>query len=108
MSRRSRSSSRMVYPAGEVVTTIATDDHTQALDQRLRVSGIDPADVRATGRLLSLDAHETLAKFMRDGEPDPRLFEAVIGDVMAERAAVANGAESACLRRDGGRALEAR
>ena len=30
---------------------------------------------------------------MRDGEPDPRLFEAVIGDVMAERAAVANGAE---------------
>jgi PAS domain S-box-containing protein len=79
--------------AGDVVTTIATKDHTHALDRRLCAADIDPETVRATGRLLSLDAHETLAKFMRDGEPDSRLFEAVIGEMMSERAAVANGAE---------------
>ena len=78
--------------AGEIITTVATGEHTRALDRQLRARGSDPDAIRASGRLLSLDAHETLAKFMRDGEPDPSLFRAVIGDVMAERAARANGA----------------
>src|SRR3954452_12319842 len=56
--------------AGDVVTTIATDDHTRAFDRRLRVDGVDVDAARASGRLLSLDAHQTLASFMRDGEPD--------------------------------------
>src|SRR3954464_6516232 len=58
--------------AGDVVTTIATDAPTRAVDGRLRAAGIDVDAVRASGRLLSLDAHETLARFMRDGEPDRR------------------------------------
>jgi len=78
--------------AGEIITTIATETHTRALDQRLRASGSDPDVIRASGRLLSLDAHETLGKFMRGGEPDPNLFRSVIGDVLTERAARSNGA----------------
>src|SRR6188768_806714 len=78
--------------AGDVVTTIATDDHTAAVDDRLRSGGIDVDGARAAGRLLSLDAHATLARFMRDGEPDPQLFDVVIGGLMSERAAVAKGA----------------
>jgi PAS domain S-box-containing protein len=77
--------------AGDVVTTIATDDHTKAIHRRLASDGVDVDAVRASGRLLSLDAHEMLARFMRDGEPDRHLFEAVIGGLMSERAAVANG-----------------
>jgi PAS domain S-box-containing protein len=78
--------------AEEVITTVATADHTRAIDRRLRVEGVDVDSARASGRLLSLDAHETLARFMRDGEPDAQLFEAVVGGLMTERAAVANGA----------------
>jgi hypothetical protein len=78
--------------AGDVVTTIATGEHMEAVDRRLRAAGIDLDAVRASGRLLSLDADETLAKLMRDGEADRRLFESVIGGLMAERAAVADGA----------------
>jgi len=78
--------------AGDVVTTIATDDHTRAVDDRLRTGGIDIDKARASGRLLSLDAHATLARFMRNGEPDRQLFDAVIGGLMSARAAVAKGA----------------
>jgi len=78
--------------AGDVVTTIATDHHTAAVDDRLRSDGVDVAGARASGRLLSLEAHATLAKIMRDGEPDRQLFDAVIGGLMSERATVANGA----------------
>ena len=77
--------------AGDVITTIATDEHARAVDQRLRADGVDVDAARASGRLLSLDAHETLARFMRNGEPDGQLFDAVIGGLMSERATVANG-----------------
>jgi hypothetical protein len=77
---------------GNVVTTIATSEHTQAVQRLLGAAGVDVDAVRASGQLLILDAHETLGKVMRDGEPDPRLFEAVVGDLMAEREALASGA----------------
>jgi PAS domain S-box-containing protein len=78
--------------AGEVVTTIATDAHTKAIDRHLQADGVDTNAARASGRFLSLDAHETLAKFMRDGQPSRELFDSVVGGVMSERGAVANGA----------------
>jgi PAS domain S-box-containing protein len=78
--------------AQDVVTTIATREHTDAIDRCLRAAAVDPDAARESGRLVSLDAHETLARFMRNGEPDPRLFEAVIGGLMADRVAAAKGA----------------
>jgi PAS domain S-box-containing protein len=78
--------------AGDVVTTIATGEHTRAIHGRLRADGVDVDLALASGRLLSIDAHETLAKLLRDGVPDRHLFEDVIGGLVADRAAVDVGA----------------
>jgi PAS domain S-box-containing protein len=78
--------------AGEVVTTIATAEHTTALHRRLRDDGVDLEAAHASGRLLTLDAEETLAKLLKDGEPDRGLFEEVIGGLMTARATVVPGA----------------
>ena len=43
------------------------------------------------GRLLVLDARETLSLFMRDGAPDPELFETRIARVVRERLARSTG-----------------
>src|SRR6266508_4161923 len=49
---------------------IATPVHREAIDERLASGGIDLAAARADGRYLSLDAAETLSKFMLDDRPD--------------------------------------
>jgi PAS domain S-box-containing protein len=77
--------------AAELVTIIATREHLEAVGRHLRAEGIDLDAVRASDRLLFMDAHETLAAIMRDGAPDRGLFESVIGDVMGRRSAAANG-----------------
>jgi len=63
----------------ESAIVIATPEHRQELDRLLRLQGFDPDQERAANRLLTLDAAETLAKFMEGGKPDPRLFKQVIG-----------------------------
>jgi PAS domain S-box-containing protein len=63
----------------ESAIVIATPGHRQELDRLLRLQGFDPDKERAANRLLTLDAAETLAKFMDAGKPDPRLFKQVIG-----------------------------
>ncbi len=77
--------------AAELVTIIATREHLEAVGRHVRARGVDLDAVRTSGRLLFLDAHETLAAIMRDGAPDRGLFESVIGDVMSRRSAAANG-----------------
>ena len=78
--------------AGEIVTVIATREHTAAFERRLASDGLQIEAARASGQILFVDAHETLAKFMRDGEPDAALFQAVVGQLIAERVDRANGA----------------
>ena len=46
--------------------------------------GVDPAVATRQGRLLVLDAAETLAKFMVDGWPDSERFHQVVGSVVAQ------------------------
>ena len=67
--------------AGEGSVVIATSAHLQALQATLgapcnaaRHDGID--------RCLLLDAHETLATFMVDGQPDEQRFTTVIGGLL--------------------------
>ena len=78
--------------AGDVLTVIATEPHKLAFQERLQSEGLDIESACASGQLAFLDAHETLARFMRGGEPDRDLFEAHVGALIAERAAAANGA----------------
>ena len=59
---------------GQRIVVIATPEHRAAIDEALVARGADPAEMRAAGEYLALDAAETLAAFMVDGMPDPSLF----------------------------------
>jgi len=69
--------------AGDSAIVIATPPHVDLLGQRLRARGLDIAKSARRGRYVALDATETLAKFMRHGQPEPELFVKVVGDVVA-------------------------
>src|SRR5687768_1996079 len=60
---------------GDFVVVIATEPHSLALRTRMRAESLDVTAALESGRLLFLDAHAMLAKFMVDGEPDPSRFE---------------------------------
>ena len=78
--------------AGDVVVVIAVQAHERAFRDRLQSQGFDVDDACETGSLLFLDATVTLSRFMRDEDPDPLLFEDVVGQVIRERLVRANGA----------------
>jgi MEDS: MEthanogen/methylotroph, DcmR Sensory domain len=77
--------------AGDAAVVIATKAHRDGLAQRLQSLGLDVTRAFEQGRYLSLDAAETLAKFMRGNWPDAALFTDVIGSVMSQAAAAAGG-----------------
>jgi KaiC/GvpD/RAD55 family RecA-like ATPase len=69
---------------GDGLVLIATGEHGQAILRQLnQATSAAPQAIRE-GRLVSLDAAETLSRFMRDGEPDRTLFESEIGAVIQE------------------------
>ncbi|HEX3762964.1 MAG TPA: PAS domain-containing protein [Kofleriaceae bacterium] len=68
--------------AGDRVVAIATAAHRDAFQRRLEAEGFDIDRLIDAGVLTFVDAHEALAKFMRDGEPDPELFRAEIGEMI--------------------------
>jgi diguanylate cyclase (GGDEF)-like protein len=62
------------------VVVIASAEHRRQLRQRL-----DPdllAAARGSNRYVELDAAETLSRFMRNGFPDPDLFQMVVGSTI--------------------------
>lgn len=69
--------------AGDACIVVATKAHREALAKKLNTSGLDVAAAAASGQYVALDAAETLAKFMVDGEPEPSRFTEVVGDVVA-------------------------
>ena len=60
--------------AGDAVIVIATKTHRSDLEERLRVRGLDAGVAREYGHYVSMDAAETLSKFMVDGWPDEARF----------------------------------
>ncbi|MEA2786399.1 MAG: hypothetical protein QOF71_2503 [Candidatus Eremiobacteraeota bacterium] len=68
--------------AGEGAVVITTGPHCDAFLAELRALGADPAAAAAAGRLVVLDAHETMARFVVDGQPDRELFEATVRPVL--------------------------
>jgi PAS domain S-box-containing protein len=69
--------------AGDGVIAIATRAHRKDLDEALRAQGIDLVAAGTEGRYIALDAAETLAQVMVDGEPDAARFGNVVGGVVA-------------------------
>jgi hypothetical protein len=68
---------------GDGVIVIASAAHRRALDRRLHTRGFDPRRARAEDRFLSLDAEDSLARFMRAGMPDEARFRHVVADLIA-------------------------
>ncbi|MGZ4690071.1 MAG: MEDS domain-containing protein [Acidimicrobiia bacterium] len=58
--------------AGDAIVVVATPAHRPAFEHTVRASAVD---VAADDRYLSLDAHQLLATFMVDGDPDPHRFD---------------------------------
>lgn len=77
--------------AGDAALVIATKAHREALEERLTHSGLNLAVPGGQGRLLFLDANDTLAKITVDGHPDGALFEQVIGGAIAQLATSMTG-----------------
>ena len=80
--------------AGDCAVVIATEAHRDGIAQRLAENGLNTGVAVRQGRFVSLDAAETLAKFMVGGQPDAERFTSVIGEVIV-RAKNATGREDA-------------
>jgi hypothetical protein len=81
--------------AGDSSVLIATQAHLAAIEAHLAASLSDLNRFRETGRLLTLDALETLDQVTIGGFPDKNKFEAVIGGVIGD--AAKNSAEGFVL-----------
>jgi signal transduction histidine kinase/ActR/RegA family two-component response regulator len=67
---------------GEGAVVVATKEHRNGLDELMQANGLDVVNAKACGRYVSLDAAETLSKFMVDGAPERERFNKAIGDVI--------------------------
>ena len=78
---------------GDGLVVIATPEHTSAIAGHLVEEDSGAAiDAAVAGRLVLLDAVETLARFLVDGRPDQALFRSVVGEAIpAVRAQAATG-----------------
>ncbi len=73
--------------AGGAGVVIASAEHRAQIASRLRVNGLGvAADLTGAGRLVLLDAADTLAEFSVDGWPDREGFQRVVGRVIVEAA----------------------
>jgi anti-sigma regulatory factor (Ser/Thr protein kinase) len=97
--------------AGEIVVVIATPDHRRAFEAELTAADLDLAQARRDGTFITLDAADTMSRFIADGRPDPGGFDAVVGGLI--RGATETGrpvrayGEMVALLWDAGNVLEA-
>src|SRR6266481_5856853 len=77
--------------AGDAAVVIATQSHLNGLAGLLASRAFSVSKAAREGRYIALDAAETLAKFVRNGQPDPDAFAATIGAVFRRATAAAEG-----------------
>lgn len=70
------------FAAGEPGIVIATRDHQGTFNRFLAGAGWDADAVAEAGLLIRLDADETLASLLEDGELSAAAFERVVGGVI--------------------------
>lgn len=63
---------------GDSLLVVATPAHRSAFEDGLAAAGVDPQIVVETGRLVLLDAVETLGEVMNAGSPSSARFDAII------------------------------
>jgi MEDS: MEthanogen/methylotroph, DcmR Sensory domain len=72
------------YRHDDGLVTIATPDHTHAFCRELQRLGADTDSAIRHIRLAFLDAEETLAQFMVNGQPDWARFQDVVGTALGK------------------------
>jgi signal transduction histidine kinase/ActR/RegA family two-component response regulator len=72
--------------AGEAGIVIATAEHRDELERRLRAVGIDVERARAAGIYVALDAADTLSRIVVDGVLEAERFSELIGGELARAA----------------------
>lgn len=70
--------------SGDSALVIATKAHREGLAERLKTRGVDLGLVSRQGRFLSLDAEDTLAKFMASGSPNPASFTSLLSELVSQ------------------------
>jgi len=76
--------------SGDAAIMLATKAHREALASQLQARHLDIARAAAEGRLIALDAEDTLSRIMSDRLPDPDRFKQVIGNAIASVRAAMN------------------
>ena len=72
------------FDRGDAGVVVATEPHRRDLEARLAAGGFNLAKARDEGLYLSLDAEETMSRFMVGSRPDERRFQDVIGTLVAD------------------------
>lgn len=67
---------------GEGVIAIASPEHRAAFARFLQEENVDVEQAVRSGQLIFLDAAETLARFMVNGQPDAERFESAVGSLV--------------------------
>jgi hypothetical protein len=70
--------------AGHGGIIVATEAHLHSIERQLTVSGCDLPAARQQERYVSLDAAETLSKFMVNGWPDEQRFLYAVGSLLIQ------------------------
>jgi PAS domain S-box-containing protein len=73
--------------AGEACLIIATAPHQAQIAEQLAARGFDLSALSERGRYVTLDAAETLSRFMVDGWPDEKRFVEVVGATVTQAVA---------------------
>lgn len=72
------------FEAGEPAVIVATREHLAAFAERLEELGWGTERLEHEGLLVVVDADSALQTIMRDGQPSPLAFEAVVGTLLDE------------------------
>jgi len=78
---------------GSGLFVVATLRHRESFLSELTNAGIDTDSISQDGRMVVLDAGETLARLMIEGYPDAERFDAVIGAAVRDGVARSQGRE---------------
>jgi PAS domain S-box-containing protein len=69
---------------GDAAVVIATRSHQRELEKRLSARGLDTVKAKRQGRYSTLDAAQTLPRFMENGTVDEARFKTIIGGLLTQ------------------------
>src|SRR5579863_3928170 len=78
---------------GDAAVVVATAPHRIELERRLSGRGVDTTKAATQGRYITLDASDTLPKFVVNGTVDESRFKEIIGGVLKQAKRVIHGEE---------------